>query len=63
MIFDSFLESPASTANMPTCRDYLLRENELLHAFLKLKILYYAERQKLHGDAPYPSAVLVALKP
>lgn len=43
LIFESYLERPEGTDQGPTCRDFLLRENELLHAFLSLKILYYRE--------------------
>jgi SAM-dependent methyltransferase len=63
LICDTFLESPDSNKSKPTCRDYLLRENELLHAFIKLRILYYAEGQELSDNEPYHGAVLVALKP
>jgi len=43
LIFETYLYSPAAEETDPMCRDYLLRSNELLHAFLPLKILYYRE--------------------
>ncbi len=71
LIFESYLERPEGTdlsacdaqaGEGPACRDYRLRENELLHAFLPLKILYYRE-----GNFPDPKnrgavASLVAMK-
>ena len=46
----------------PRCQDYLLRENELLHAFLPLRILYYQEGD-LSGNKDHgPVASLVAMK-
>ena len=62
LIFESYLERPEGIDEGPTCRDYLLRENELLHAFLSLKVLYYRE-----GNIPGPKnrggvASLVAMK-
>ncbi len=63
LIAETFLESPGEE-NHFSRRDFLLRENELLHGFLALRIRYYAERDS--RDAPHgPSreAVLVADKP
>ena len=63
LIAETFLESPGEE-NHFSRRDFLLRENELLHGFLSLRIRYYAERES--RDAPHgPSreAVLVAIKP
>jgi len=62
LIFESYLQRPKEIDEGPTCRDYRLRENELLHAFLPLKILYYRE-----GNFPGPKnrgavASLVAMK-
>ncbi|RTZ95923.1 MAG: tellurium resistance protein TehB [Deltaproteobacteria bacterium] len=55
LIFESYLEKQPGSDKGPTCRDYLLGENELLHAFLSLNILYYRET----GG---PVASLVAMK-
>lgn len=43
LIFESYLEGPGEDYCRPSCRDYLLRENELLHGFLSMRILYYQE--------------------
>jgi SAM-dependent methyltransferase len=62
-IAETFLESPGEEDHFSR-RDFLLRENELLHAFLPLRIRHYAERES--RDAPHGpcrEAVLVAVKP
>ncbi len=44
LIFETYMEGePDEDDPTPSCRDYLLRENELLHAFLRLRIIYYRE--------------------
>ena len=43
LVFETYLFSPGADGAEPMCRDYLLRSNELLHAFLPLKILFYRE--------------------
>ncbi len=46
LIFETYMEGePDEDDPTPSCRDYLLRENELLHAFLRHKILYYREQK------------------
>ncbi len=72
LVFESFMErqNPVKTgaaANEengwnPSCRDYLFRENELLHAFLSLKIRYYRESEAGEPRAPQWLASLVAVK-
>ncbi len=72
LIFESFMEKnatgkPGAGANeengwSPSCRDYLFRENELLHAFLSLKIRYYRECESIEPKAPQWMAALVAVK-
>jgi len=63
LLFETYLDGPTQEANGPTCRDYLLRENELLHAFLSLKILFYEERKhRRHGENRH-LASLVARRP
>jgi SAM-dependent methyltransferase len=62
LIFETLLDSPDSTKHKPSCRDYLLRENELLHAFLSLKIVLYKETEDAHHDETAFSASLVAIK-
>jgi tellurite methyltransferase len=69
LIFESFMENPSEDKNIsnkdhqPSCRDYLFRENELLHGFLSLKIKYYREFETHHSGSPQWMASLVALKP
>jgi SAM-dependent methyltransferase len=62
-IAETFLESPGEE-NHFSRRDFLLRENELLHGFLALRIRHYAERES-HAAPHGPSreALLVADKP
>jgi SAM-dependent methyltransferase len=62
LIFESFLETMEDTTNQPTCRDYLLRKNELLHAFLSLRILYYREGKKIEQNKTGPVASLVGIR-
>ena len=62
LIFQTFLDSPDGGEEHPLSRDYRLRENELLHAFLSLKILFYREgKEASHDDATH-LATLVAVK-
>ncbi|MEJ2729054.1 MAG: methyltransferase domain-containing protein [Deltaproteobacteria bacterium] len=62
LIFETLLDSPDLTKNKLCCRDYLLRENELLHAFLSLKIVLYQEAEDKHHDETAFSASLVGIK-
>ena len=62
LIFQTFLDLPDGGEEQPLCRDYRLQENELLHEFLSLKILFYNEgKEKSHDDAPH-LATLVAVR-
>ena len=69
LIFESFMENPSKDKNgshkdhQPSCRDYLFRENELLHGFLSLKVKYYHEVEIQHAGSHQWTASLVALKP
>lgn len=65
LIFETFLESGGygdDTARRPSCRDHLLRENELLYAFLPLHVRYYAEHGVRRPNWPGPLASLVAVR-
>jgi tellurite methyltransferase len=62
LIFQTFLDSPEPATAQPACRDYLLRENELLHAFLSLKIVLYKEVEDTHHDETAFMASLVGIK-
>ena len=62
LIFETFLESGEDTENQSACRDYLLRKNELLHAFLSLRILNYQEGNKTEQNETGQVASLVGIK-
>jgi len=63
LIFETYLDGPVKAPDGPTCRDYLLRKNELLHAFLSLQVLFYEEkRHRRHGETRQ-MASLVARRP
>jgi tellurite methyltransferase len=62
LIFETYLEG-AGGAGKPACRDYFLRENELLHAFLCLRIRCYREGKRREPGRFDRTASLVALKP
>lgn len=68
LIFESFMERPGCEASVPheshqpSCRDYLFRENELLHSFLSLNIRYYREFESKEAASPPWMASLVATK-
>ena len=61
LIFETFAETEHSGEIKSMCRDYLLRKNELLHAFLSLRIVYYSEKNCRHADTSC-LASLVAVK-
>jgi SAM-dependent methyltransferase len=62
LIFETLLDSPDSAKHKLCCRDYLLRENELLHAFLSLKIVLYKEAEDTHHGETAFLASLVGIK-
>ena len=45
-----------------SCRDYYLRSNELLHAFLRLHLIHYFEEIDVKAGEKGPSAGLVGIK-
>ena len=63
LIFETYLNDPSGESNESFCRDYLLRSNELLCAFLSLRILFYEEELSRNADNQRPVASLVAVKP
>jgi SAM-dependent methyltransferase len=63
LIFETLLEIPGRTDREDHCRDYFLRENELLHSFLSLRILHYHEERDTGRGEPRRLASLVALRP
>ena len=60
LIMETFLEGDRDGAEETTCRDYLLRPNELLHAFLKLHVLFYEEKENIPPIRASHLATLVA---
>lgn len=68
LIFESFMEKPEKEKcyyqkpHQPSCRDYLFRENELLHGFLSLTVRYYREFEAREAGSPPWMASLVAKK-
>lgn len=62
LIFETFLESQQPSSDQPGCRDYLLRENELLHAFLSLQIIHYNEAKDNADSGTARTASLVGKK-
>lgn len=61
LIFETYIE-PVGDDFETTCRDYLLRQNELLHAFLSMKIVFYREARIREEHAYRHVASLVAIK-
>jgi SAM-dependent methyltransferase len=62
LIFETFLDSSNPAKGQPSCQDYLLRENELLHAFLSLKIVSYQEAKDEEDAEAAWLASLVGIK-
>lgn len=63
LLFESLLERPGQAGEEGPCRDYLLRPNELLHAFLRLRVIHYSESWGRAAAGTKPTAALVAVKP
>lgn len=61
LIFETYLEGRSQEYCQASSRDYLLRENELLHSFLSMKILFYQETRDSSRNE-FHIASLVALK-
>jgi SAM-dependent methyltransferase len=53
LIFQTFLDSPDPGTDQPACRDYLLRENELLHAFLFKDVMRNNNYSGCHKYVPF----------
>jgi SAM-dependent methyltransferase len=62
LLVETFLaEPPGGAVNSRFRREYLLEENELLHAFAALRILYYEESASREPDTPARLASLAAV--
>lgn len=62
LIFETLLEPPGNTAHSRRSRDYFLRDNELLHSFLSLRILHYHEEYVGAQESDRRTASLVAMR-
>jgi tellurite methyltransferase len=62
LIFETLLDTPGRTEHSTHGRDYFLRENELLHSFLTLRILHYHEEGDSGQEPGRRLASLVAMK-
>jgi len=63
LIFHTLLAADPGSSAPEHCRDYLLRPNELLHAFIGLRVLYYREILPSRPNQADPTATLVAVRP
>jgi len=62
LIFETLVEPPEGEGEGNHCRDYFLRENELLHSFLALRILHYHEELPTGREASRLLASMVAVR-
>lgn len=66
LIFETYLEptgqADAGKKEPGSCREFMLRPNELLHAFMPLRILHYREILSPDSQDARPLASLVAVK-
>ena len=62
LIFHTLLTADPGKSAPHHCRDYVLRQNELLHTFIALRIIYYRESFALQKGNADPTATLVAVR-
>jgi SAM-dependent methyltransferase len=62
LIFETLLEPLDESERSRHCRDYFLRENELLHSFLSLRVLHYREGPEAGRDSTRLLASLVGVR-
>ena len=62
VIFHALLESDSLKSTPEHCRDYLLKINELLQAFLTMRIIYYREDRDPKSNHSDEMATLVAVR-
>ena len=62
LIFHTLLESDNVEKSQEHCREYLLRKNELLHAFLAMRVVYYREGGDTGTGHSGETATLVAVR-
>ncbi len=64
LIFETFIVSHGEGYHQPSNLDFVLRKNELLHAFIGLDIIYYEEKDEVNSQGERVKvASLVARKP
>ena len=63
VIFHTLMGSESIRSTPEHCREYLLRTNELLHAFLALRIIYYREAADPETNYTDQLATLVGVRP
>lgn len=61
LIFETFIDPPPGRGGSTHCRDYLLKEYELRHAFAAMKTVFYEESTmpSALGDAKMASLVAI----
>lgn len=62
LIFEAYLLDIKPVSGKPHRREFMLRPNELIHAFLPLRILHYQETVAEDTEEGRPIASLVAVK-
>ena len=62
VIFHTLLKPDDARGPSKHCGDYLLRPNELLHAFIGMRIVYYRETADSETDESDWTATLVGMK-
>ena len=62
VIIQTLLDSDSIKSTPEHCRDYLLRANELLHAFIEMRIIYYRETAGPKRNNSDEMATLVAVR-
>ena len=62
VIFHTLLEPADGQGTSKHCRNYLLRSNELLHAFIGMRIVYYREAMDSETHDADWTATLVGVK-
>ena len=62
VIFHTLLKQDAVQGTSKHCGDYLLRPNELLHAFIGMRVVYYRESASPETDDPDWTATFVGVK-
>ena len=62
LIFQTLREADRFKCSPEYCRDYLLQENELLHAFSAMRIIYYSEAGDPETNRSDKMATLVGVR-